>query len=119
MGSAVILLALLAILASIWAHGMRLHETLIAACRRQCRQRKLQLLDDTVCLRSVRLLRRKRVHWVVVCRYTFDFSVDGTDRWRATVTVTGLRHPRISYAGLPPIEYPPLGLEPKLNCYFE
>jgi len=98
---------LLAIVAAIWAHWMRLRESIVAACRAQCKQRDLQLLDDTVCLRSIRLRRFGRAGLIAVCRYSFDFSVDGADRWRATVTVTGLRHPRIRYTGLPPIEPPP------------
>jgi len=102
MGSAAILLALLAIVAATWAHWMRLHETVLDACRAHCRQRDLQLLDDTVCLRSVRLRRIDRARWVLVCGYTFDYSVDGVDRWRGTVTTIGLARPRISCTGFPP-----------------
>jgi len=102
MGSAAILLAVLAMVAATWTYRMHLHEAVVGACRVHCRERDLQLLDDTVCLRRVRLQRIDHLRYLLECNYTFDYSVDGVDRWRGTVTATGLRRPRISCAGCPP-----------------
>ncbi|MEK9711019.1 MAG: DUF3301 domain-containing protein [Thalassolituus sp.] len=58
--------------------------------KRECAREDLQLLDDTVALASLRLsLVRGRLRWRR--RYSFEFSVDGSDRYHASLELLGYR----------------------------
>ena len=58
--------------------------------KRECEREGLQLLDDTVALATLRLsLRQGRLRWRRV--YSFEFSVDGSDRYPGTLELIGYR----------------------------
>jgi hypothetical protein len=94
----ILLLGLLAII-GLWLKLSRGREQAIGEARQQCRQHGLQLLDETVGLRGVRVLRQKGP-WLLERCYTFEVSIDGNDRepgklWMVGRTVTGLSLPTI------------------------
>jgi hypothetical protein len=75
------LVALLALasVAGAWLKATRARERAMDEARRQCAQHGLQLLDETVGLRSLRLRRvdgRRRLEF----GYAFEVSVHGDDR---------------------------------------
>ncbi|MHA6204373.1 DUF3301 domain-containing protein [Dyella soli] len=93
-----LLLVLLSII-GLWLKLSRARELATQEARGQCRQHGLQLLDESVGLRS---LRPRRVHggWLLERCYTFEVSIDGNDRepgrlWMIGRTLTGLSLPTI------------------------
>lgn len=72
------LLVLFALVMFVW-RGINLRERALFMCRRVCREFGVQLLDETVVYRGMRIVPengRKRIAHV----YRFDFSVAGADR---------------------------------------
>ncbi|MGO4703386.1 DUF3301 domain-containing protein [Dyella sp. 2RAB6] len=93
------LLLLLASLIISWLKLSRLRELATAEARRQCERHGLQLLDETVGLRSVRLRRLNGMRVLERC-YAFEVSIDGDDReparlWFALGRLTGVSLPTI------------------------
>jgi len=82
------MLLLLLILAGAyaWQNALRARERARSLCSDLCTQANVQLLDQTVALQRMRLigvgqgLRLRR-------DYRFDFSVDGRDRHRGTLSL--------------------------------
>ena len=62
-----------------WLGLSRARERAVDEVRRQCRRHGLQLLDETVGLRALRL-RRHAGHWRLERGYGFEVSIDGDDR---------------------------------------
>jgi len=93
-----LLLALLAIV-GLWLKLNRAREQATAEARQQCLRHGLQLLDETVGLRSLRLRRVGGRLGVERC-YSFEVSIDGDDRepgrlWLIGTIMTGLSLPTI------------------------
>jgi hypothetical protein len=94
----IVLLLLLAVV-GLWLKLSRAREQATQEARQQCRQHGLQLLDESVGLRSLRLRRlHGRLRWER--SYTFEVSIDGDDRepgrlWMAERHLTGLSLPTI------------------------
>lgn len=93
-----VLLVLLAI-AGLWLKLARGREQATQEARLQCRQHGLQLLDESVGLRGVRLFRQHGGLLLERC-YTFEVSIDGNDRepgklWLIGHTLSGLSLPTI------------------------
>jgi hypothetical protein len=82
-----------------WLDSLRARELATGVCRAACRQRDLQLLDQTVALRRLTVhrtidgLRLRRV-------YRFDFSEEGAGRRNGYLVLSGLDLEEISF-GLP------------------
>jgi hypothetical protein len=94
----ILLLALLAII-GLWLKLARGREQATQEARAQCRQHGLQLLDESVGLRGVRLLRQHGQLLLERC-YTFEVSIDGNDRepgklWLIGHTLSGISLPTI------------------------
>jgi hypothetical protein len=68
----------------LWLKLSLARETAIAEVRRQCDQHGLQLLDETVGLRGIRLRRQHGARVLERC-YGFEVSVDGEDRQPARI----------------------------------
>ncbi len=85
------LLALLALggLAWYWLDGIKAREAGIAAARRACMREGLQLLDETVVGRRLRLARNERGHVVLRRAYDFEYSLSGDDRFPGAVVLEG------------------------------
>lgn len=73
----------------LWLNSLRARETALGISRRTCQRNGLQLLDQTVALRKVRLtwqadgIRLRRF-------YEFEFSEEGIGRQQGTIVLTGL-----------------------------
>jgi hypothetical protein len=87
--TAAVLLLLLAIGAGLWREHMRAREAAMAWCRRICSEHGVQLLDDTVCLRRMRLRWAAGGRPVVQRVYGFEFSRTGADRHMARIGMSG------------------------------
>ena len=93
-----LLLALLGIV-GLWLKLNRAREQATAEARQQCLRHGLQLLDETVGLRSVRMRRVGGQLGIERC-YSFEVSIDGDDRepgrlWLIGTVMTGLSLPTI------------------------
>ncbi|MEI7036169.1 DUF3301 domain-containing protein [Fulvimonas yonginensis] len=100
------LIALLALaaVAGLWLKSSRARERAVDEARRQCMQHGLQLLDETVGLRSVRLRRvagRRRLE----LGYAFEVSAHGDDRLDGRLWMQGDRMVSLSLPS--PSEPPP------------
>lgn len=91
-------------LVAAWYHALRLRERAVAHARELCQQHGLQLLDDSVGLRRLRL-HRARGGWRVVREYHFEISAGGNDRRGASITLVDGRIVRSSLPA--PAAYPP------------
>lgn len=85
------LLSLLALggLAWYWLDGIKAREAGVAAARRACMREGLQLLDETVVGRGLRVARNERGHAVLRRAYDFEYSLSGDDRHRGAVVLEG------------------------------
>lgn len=83
-------LAALGLAAWAWHSSRAAHERVVVIARTVCRDLNVQLLDDTVAL------KRLRVHWrrhgfELSRTYGFEFSADGSGRNSGDVALNGLR----------------------------
>lgn len=95
------LLALAAV-AGLWLKSSRARERAVDEARRQCMQHGLQLLDETVGLRNLRLSKvagRRRLE----LGYAFEVSTRGDDRLDGRLWMRGGRLVSVS---LPDVEPP-------------
>jgi hypothetical protein len=97
--SDLILLVLLLAIIGLWLKLARGREQATQEARMQCRQHGLQLLDESVGLRGLRLLRQHGQLLWERC-YTFEVSIDGNDRepgklWLIGHTLSGVSLPTI------------------------
>lgn len=84
------LLTLLALTAmtGLWLKLSAAREAAIREARRQCEQHGLQLLDETVGLRALRLCRVNGLRHIERC-YGFEVSIDGRDRQSCRMWMLG------------------------------
>ncbi len=83
-----ILLALMFALGWFVLDSARAREIAVEVCRETCRRRSFQLLDETVALRGIRLIRTER--GVRLRRlYRFEFSDDGVSRRPGSIAMIG------------------------------
>ncbi|HSC47812.1 MAG TPA: DUF3301 domain-containing protein [Gammaproteobacteria bacterium] len=74
-----------------WNDSLRSREQMLATCARLCRELRIQFLDETVSLMSLRL-GRSAAGWPEFTRvYLFEFSGTGQDRWQGRATLAGRR----------------------------
>lgn len=99
-----VLLALVAFI-GLWMKLSRAREIAMGEARRQCERHGLQLLDETVGLRRMRVRRRQGALVIERC-YEFEVSIDGDDRepgklWMAGDDLSELDLPTIRLARSP------------------
>ncbi len=74
-----------------WSDSLRARERMLETCARLCRDLKLQFLDETVILASLKP-GRSDTGWPQLIRsYHFEFSGTGQDRWQGRATLAGQR----------------------------
>jgi len=77
-----------AIAAWIWrGHGIR--ELALKLARRHCEKLDIELLDQNVALRGLRLRRDQRGHLRLARVYDFEFTVTGDQRLAGCITLFG------------------------------
>jgi hypothetical protein len=97
--SNLLLLLALGAVVGLWLKLSVARERAVQEARRQCQQHGLQLLDETVGLRGVRLRRVNGLRMIERC-YGFEVSIDGHDRepgrlWMIGNALTSLSLPTI------------------------
>ncbi|RCS30436.1 DUF3301 domain-containing protein [Rhodanobacter denitrificans] len=97
--SNLLLLLVLGAVVALWLRLSVARERAVREARRQCRQHGLQLLDETVGLRRLRLRRIDGRRRIERC-YGFEVSIDGHDRepgrlWMVDDTLSSLSLPTI------------------------
>ncbi|MBO9663704.1 DUF3301 domain-containing protein [Dokdonella sp.] len=83
---------LLAVALAIWAwmDALRAREFAIRHGRELCREAGVQLLDQSVSLKRLRVARRDGLP-SLIRRYQFEVSLDGSDRHRGHLELNGHR----------------------------
>lgn len=84
-----IVLVTLGCIACFWYDTIRAREAGIRAARDSCAREGVQLLDDTVAFRSLRLGRRDNGRIALRRVYDFEYSGTGNDRYRGSVMLLG------------------------------
>lgn len=97
--SNLLLLLVLGAIVGLWLKLSVARERAVQEARRQCQQHGLQLLDETVGLRAMRLRRINGLHMIERC-YGFEVSINGHDRepgrlWMVGNTLSSLSLPTI------------------------
>ncbi|WP_341676757.1 DUF3301 domain-containing protein [Niveibacterium sp. SC-1] len=82
-------LALLAALVWFWIDTLSAREVALAAGRRACEQDGYQFLDETVAVIRTRFARNERGTLCLRRDYAFEFSEDGYNRRRGSLTLVG------------------------------
>ena len=115
MGNLHDLLLLLALggIVTAWMKLSRARELAVVAARRHCELHGLQLLDETVGLRAIRL-RRLDGHRRLERGYGFDVSTAGDDREQGRVWMIGQR---VSGLSLPTVQWLVGGSEGSNGAY--
>lgn len=72
-----------------WADSLRARERALAAGRRACERRGLQLLDETVAFATLRLARNRQGRLCLKRIYTFEYSGTGNDRRAGAIVLLG------------------------------
>lgn len=83
-------------LVALAVRAMARHEAVLDEVRRQCRRLDVQLLDQTVHLRALRLVRCAR-GLAIHRRYQFEFTRDGRERVAANIEFRGRQGLWLSY----------------------
>ncbi|MHB1273921.1 MAG: DUF3301 domain-containing protein [Rhodanobacter sp.] len=110
--SNLLLLLGLGAVVGLWLKLSVSRELAVKEARQQCRQHGLQLLDETVGLRGLRLRRVNGLRRIERC-YGFEVSIDGHDReparlWMLGSSLSGLSLPTVELASRESIAQPAL-----------
>lgn len=101
--SNLLLLLALGAIVGLWLKLSVARERAVQEARQQCQKHGLQLLDETVGLRAVRLRRVNGLRMIERC-YGFEVSIDGHDREPGRLWMIGSA---LSSLSLPTIELLP------------
>jgi hypothetical protein len=88
--TSIFLLILLGMIAWFWFDTLQCQERAKIICKHKCRELNLQLLDDTIALRRVRLKRNSRGRLNLQRMYQFDFFEGGNTRQQGTIIMLGI-----------------------------
>lgn len=81
-----------------WTKSRTIKDLALKAAARYCDELSLSLLDQTVALRGIKLVRQTRGGWALERRYHFDFSSTGEDRYLGKIIMQGQRVTSITLA---------------------
>lgn len=84
-----LIIAIPALLISLWWTSSRAHELAIKHARLACRQRQLQFLDQTAALSKIRLIRNAAGVHCFQRNYGFEFTDQGEFRDSGSVIMQG------------------------------
>lgn len=85
----IVILLVLGALVWLWFDSFTAREAGIEAVRRACAAEGLQLLDETIALRSLRLKRNEDGQMTLARVYCFEYSDTGDNRRRGSVYLLG------------------------------
>lgn len=81
-----------------WLKSRELKDVALRAAAKRCGELGVELLDQSVALRSIKFARNTAGSVCLYRRYTFDFSTTGEQRYQGEVFVLGNRIERIALA---------------------
>lgn len=70
-----------------WWRSRGQHTVALASARRYCKERGIQLLDETLVFRKFAMTRAANNRRYFSRVYGFDFCIDGTDRHRGEIVL--------------------------------
>jgi hypothetical protein len=73
----------------LWLDSLNAREISMEASQAACRADGVQLLDDSLAIRSAWLARDDNGHMRIQRTYGFEYSRDGTNRLQGSVTLIG------------------------------
>lgn len=73
----------------LWLDSVKARETAVYEAARACQADALQLLDETVAIRALRLIRDSEGRLKLLREYGFEFSETGDDRRSGRLTLVG------------------------------
>ena len=88
---AISILTLLAAVASFWWQSDKIKRLAIDFVQRRCAAEQLQLLDQTLVLSGLALVRNQLGDLVLKRHYQFEFTSTGEARHLGSITMYGLR----------------------------
>jgi hypothetical protein len=81
------LLIFLFILVWFWQDSLRAREFAVKFCQDKCNEMGLQLLDQTVALKSISIIRNINGLLGISRRYNFEFSISGVNRYSGSILI--------------------------------
>jgi hypothetical protein len=92
--------ALLLMMASIyWWRSLGQHGIALDSARKYCRERDIQLLDETLVFSKFAMTRAANNRRYFTRIYTFDFCRDGMDRHKGEIILRGYQVVRVMLEG--------------------
>lgn len=88
--SSLVWMLLVAALVSLWWNSDKVKSLALAAVTRHCRERGLQLLDQTLVLKGLWPVRDKQGQLKLRRRYLFEFTSTGEQRYSGEMLLLGL-----------------------------
>lgn len=83
------LIVLLSAIALLWYDSTKARDVCIAVAREACQRTGYQLLDDTVAIAALRLERDDDGRIKLSRRYSFEYSISGTERRTGSILMLG------------------------------
>lgn len=90
-GFETIAVVLLVALGAFWLTSLKVREAAVRAARTACESEGLLLLDDTVAIRAMKLVRNEEGHVRLQRTYDFEYSDTGDNRRTGSVVLLGTR----------------------------
>jgi len=84
-------LALTASLCLLWWHNLKIREYATRQVSDYCRQQNIQLLDESIALKSMSPRRNRQGNLELVRCYQFNFTSTGDERYQGQVRLSGRR----------------------------
>lgn len=72
-----------------WFRWQQVNEIALNAAKTHCLAAEVQMLDDYVAAKSVRLARDKFGNWRLRRTFEFEFTATGNERYNGKITVLG------------------------------
>lgn len=79
-----------------WLKSREIKDLALRAAAQRCASLDVKLLDQSVVLRAIKIVRGQSGALSLARRYTFDFCTTGEQRYQGEVLLTGNRIERIS-----------------------
>lgn len=92
----IISILVLAAIAWLWFDSVKVREIAIRAARDACAAERMQFLDETVAISSLRFARNEDGRLVLRRIYSFEYSESGNNRRPGSVTLLGQEVLRVS-----------------------
>ena len=86
----VIVVITLVLIFSLWINSMKTREYAISVAKNTCQKWDVQLLDETVYLIKIKIIRSASVRTLCFYRkYAFEYTVDGISRYKGFMQFNG------------------------------